>query len=299
MQTENLLFSIVVPCYNRGSLISIAVNSVLSQTISNWELIVVDDGSTDNTEEVIKCFNDNRIHYLKTENRERGAARNSGIKLSKGNYIVLLDSDDYLLPNHLETVESIIVKNPSIDFLHLNYEFRSVSGDLVRKSSKLPKVLNSILVGTNVIGCAGVVMEKQLALSNPFSEIRGLSGTEDYELWLRIASKIELYHFPQVTTVMVEHDGRSMVETDISKIEQRILLFVHLTKNNKEIAKFLGWKWRYFFSNRFSYISLHASLDGKIQVSLKYWLKAFVKFPFFCFSTRSFSIIKNIIVKFF
>ncbi len=291
------MFSIVIPCYDRASLIGIAHKSVLSQTFPDWELIFVDDGSTDNTAEVIAAFEDPRIRYIKTENRERGAARNTGIQMAKGKFIALLDSDDYLLPDHLSTALSIINNNPTIEFLHLNYEFRDEAGNLVRKSSKLPAVLNSVLISTNVIGCAGVVMSQRMAKAHPFSEIRGLSGTEDYELWLRIASENKLRHFPQVTTVMVEHEGRSMAEMDIRKIEQRILLFVHLSKNSKEVSHFLGRRKRYFFSNRYSYISLHASLEGKTKISLNYWFKAFVQFPFFCFSKRSFSIIKNILLK--
>ena len=96
---------------------------------------------------------------------------------------------------------------------------------------------------------------------------------------------------------MVEHKGRSMAELDIKKIEKRILLFIHLCKNSKSVRKFLGRNKNYFISNRFSYISLHASVTGDTQLSLKYWCKSFISSPLFCISKRSFSIVNNLLFK--
>ena len=296
MLANKLFFSVIIPTFNRASLIGITVNSVINQKFDNWELIIVDDGSTDNTSEIISSFSDDRIRYIKTENRERGAARNTGIFNAKGKYIAFLDSDDYFLPDHLSTAASIINDNPEITFFHLNFEFRDSSGKLVMKSSNLPSVLNASLVGTNVISCAGVIMKTILASEYLFCENRTLSGTEDYELWLRIAASIKIYHFPQVTTVIVDHETRSMAELNVSKVENRILLFLELSQKNQKVIEFLGTQWPFFCSNRYSYISLHAALAGNVKISLKYWFKAFMKYPLFCFSTRSFSIIKNIIV---
>ena len=95
-------FSIIIPTYNRANLISISIESVLKQTFTDFELIIVDDGSTDNTSEVVGNYTDNRIFYYKKVNEERGAARNYGIKKSCGEYVNFLDSDDFFDANHLE-----------------------------------------------------------------------------------------------------------------------------------------------------------------------------------------------------
>ena len=95
--------SVVVPAYNRAKVLKYSVESVLEQTYQNFEIVVVDDGSTDNTEEVIKSFNDGRIRYIKHEKNEGGArARNTGIKAARSNYIAFQDSDDEWLPEKLE-----------------------------------------------------------------------------------------------------------------------------------------------------------------------------------------------------
>jgi glycosyltransferase involved in cell wall biosynthesis len=96
------LVSVVVPVYNRSDVLAECINSVLAQTFQDFEIIIIDDGSTDNILSVIELYNDDRIKYVRQENSGGAAARNHGINLSKGDYIAFLDSDDCFLPNHLE-----------------------------------------------------------------------------------------------------------------------------------------------------------------------------------------------------
>jgi glycosyltransferase involved in cell wall biosynthesis len=103
-------FSIIIPTYNRAHLIRQAISSVVNQSFTDWELLIVDDGSTDNTKEVVCQFFDDRIHYIYQENAERCAARNNGVALAKGAYICFLDSDDYFLPNRLSVLHKTINK---------------------------------------------------------------------------------------------------------------------------------------------------------------------------------------------
>ena len=103
-------YSVIIPTYNRAKLISEAIKSVLEQTFKDWELIIVDDGSTDNTKETVQKFYDERIKYHYQENQERSAARNTGIDLATGDYLCFLDSDDYYLENHLQSFKKVIDK---------------------------------------------------------------------------------------------------------------------------------------------------------------------------------------------
>src|SRR5688572_16056491 len=98
MNTNPVMFSVVIPAYNRAGLIERAIKSILLQSYTNVEIIVVDDGSTDNTKEVVSRFNHANLKYIYQENRERGAARNNGVKNAHGAYVVFLDSDDFLYP---------------------------------------------------------------------------------------------------------------------------------------------------------------------------------------------------------
>jgi len=95
-------FTVVIPSYNRSHIVGRAIESVLNQSYSDFEIIVVDDGSTDNTKEVVCQYMDSRIHYFFQENSGVSAARNTGSKLAKGDYLVFLDSDDYVNDNWLK-----------------------------------------------------------------------------------------------------------------------------------------------------------------------------------------------------
>ena len=119
MNTD-ILFSVIIPVYNREHIIQSAIKSVIEQDYTNWELILVDDGSTDNTGAVCKEFseNDDRIHYFKRENSGVSSARNFGLKHATGIYIVFLDSDDSLMNNCLKTLnEYILNTNVDLDFV--------------------------------------------------------------------------------------------------------------------------------------------------------------------------------------
>jgi len=103
-------FSIILPTYNRANFISKAIESCINQTFIDWELIIVDDGSTDDTQSKVSMFKDSRIYYHFQKNQERSVARNNGFNYSKGNYICYLDSDDWFDINHLEILYNEIKK---------------------------------------------------------------------------------------------------------------------------------------------------------------------------------------------
>jgi glycosyltransferase involved in cell wall biosynthesis len=107
--THQYYFSVIIPTFNRAHSVSKAINSVLGQTFSDFEIIIVDDASTDNTEAIVASFHDDRISYIKNDtNKERCISRNKGIEKATGKYICFLDSDDYHLPEHLQKLYQFI-----------------------------------------------------------------------------------------------------------------------------------------------------------------------------------------------
>lgn len=110
------LVSVILPTYNRGYVIKKAIDSILGQTYQNWELIIIDDGSTDNTKTTVASSNDKRIKYFYKKNSGPCAARNFGIARSKGKWITYLDSDDILLPTCIETMIEHLQQNPRAVF---------------------------------------------------------------------------------------------------------------------------------------------------------------------------------------
>jgi len=115
-------FSIIIPTFNRARLISRAIESVLAQDFEDWEMIVIDDGSTDNTGDVVRLFTDidTRISYHYSQNQGAAAARNLGCSFALGKYFTFLDSDDEYLPGHLSLRAELISAEPAIELLHGN-----------------------------------------------------------------------------------------------------------------------------------------------------------------------------------
>ena len=142
-----LFFSIIIPCYNSSGTLPRAVKSVVTQGLPSFEIIIIDDGSSDNTSSIIASLKLKSVKYIRLKrNHGPGYARNVGIKNANGNYIALLDADDYFLPNRLETL-SYYLKNNKIDAvadnLFLNYE----------KSNKLVEPMFKELLLKNLNFC--------------------------------------------------------------------------------------------------------------------------------------------------
>lgn len=119
------MLSVIIPCYNYGHLIAETIESIINQTYTNWEIIVIDDGSTDNTEQIINDFikRDSRIKYRKKENAGPSAARNLGISISNGSYIQFLDADDLVQRRKFEAHISKFESDPDLDIVYGNIRY--------------------------------------------------------------------------------------------------------------------------------------------------------------------------------
>lgn len=129
-------FSVILPTYNRAELLTHAVQSVIDQTFEDWELIIVDDGSTDNTRELLDTLDDSRVRYIKQENQGKGGARNTGLKFTRGQYVCFLDSDDIFYKDHLNVLK---------DGIHENATFKMYRTGIcwnVKSGIKCQKLLN-------------------------------------------------------------------------------------------------------------------------------------------------------------
>ena len=111
-------FSVIIPVYNRASFLRVAAESVLMQTFSDYELLIIDDGSTDNTKETVKRFTGGAVKYIYQKNRGVSSARNKGVKKAKGEFICFLDSDDRWRAEKLEITQGYIKNNPSYKIFH-------------------------------------------------------------------------------------------------------------------------------------------------------------------------------------
>lgn len=299
MQT-NLHFSIVIPTYNRASFIQKTIQSVLDQTYQNFEVIIVDDGSTDNTEEIVASIKDSRLTYFKKKNEERARARNFGANLAKGKYVNFLDSDDTLYPTHLSQALKMIEINDFPEIFHLNFDIYHVASNKAVPAKDIHGNLNLSLVKKgNLLSCNGVFLRNDIAKKFPFNEDIALSASEDYELWLRLAARYKIHHSNVITSSVVNHELRSVLNFKKELLAKRLYLFLHYISQDEEFNRMYGNYKSLLTSYANSYISLHIALTGKDKVaSVKYLLKALSSNMNVIFTKRFYSIIFKILFKY-
>jgi glycosyltransferase involved in cell wall biosynthesis len=198
MHDRNPKVSVVIPTYNRAHLISRAIQSVLNQTYQDFEIIIVDDGSKDNTEEVVKNLNDNRIRYIRhNTNKGASAARNTGIKASKGEYIAFQDSDDKWFPDKLEQQVKAFDKVPSkVGVVYSG--FYRIEGDnkIYIPSAHIAQKEGNIhneLLRRNFIGTPAVLIKKECFENAEYFD-ETLPALEDWNLWIEL-SKYYLFKY--------------------------------------------------------------------------------------------------------
>lgn len=228
---NNELVSIIMPAYNASNYIQESIDSVKAQTHSNWELIIVDDGSTDTTSEIIKrnILKESRIKLFYQENGKQGKARNLGIANATGIYIAFLDSDDLWMPEKLETqLEEIVRYNADLVFSDSYIFFDDNSSN--RKSSM--NTSNDIFVGKealddflfrNKIPTLTVLTRKEKILSvNAFTEKLAIQNAEDYHLWLRMLMDSSVFYGSDKILTAYRVHSKSVTQGDTFAIEQKI-----------------------------------------------------------------------------
>lgn len=214
----NPTVSVVIPTYNTAKYISEAIESVLAQTYKDFEIIVVDDGSTDNTKEVLQpCIE--QIRYIYQGNGGRASARNTGIKAARGRYVAFLDSDDMWTPGKLEKQVDIMEGNENIDFLFGDKQRFSDDGTTIISSMFKKHHYDETFFGdplyvrdahkklleTSFIPTGTVIMRKEcFDKSGLFDET---IYTEDYEFWLRIALFNNLAYSTQLWELERDREG--------------------------------------------------------------------------------------------
>jgi len=191
--------SVVIPTYDKAQYLGEAIESVLNQTYKNIEIIIIDDGSKDNTQEVVKSFNDPRILYIWQSNQGEVVARNRGIQESNGKYIAFLDSDDLWLKEKLQKQVDFMEKSKEIGLLGTGcYEIANNGKILGQKRfSSSNNVLQKKLIKFNPFIHTSVMIRK-----NVFDKVswynKNFQESQDYELWLRIAKNYKIANLPEL-----------------------------------------------------------------------------------------------------
>lgn len=272
-------FSIIIPTYNRAAFLPAAIESVLLQTHSNWELIVVDDGSTDNTREVVTAYTDSRINYVFQPNAERSAARNNGIAHATGDYVCFMDSDNEMLPTRLAGLQQALSSypNPAAFYTDIIYRNPKTNVELLKEGIPFSFPINKDTLLRTVIATPQLCCSLEVLKKHQFNT--QLSIGEDTELIARITDEYPLVYLPkQATIVEIDHANRSVSNRSASSEKQFKSLRVMFSKGhpaNKVSCGVKRWCWSaVYFNASYDYLR-----EGK-RKGVVYLLKSILINPF-------------------
>lgn len=201
--TDKPFVSVVIPLYNKEKIIAQSLKSVLDQTYTNFEIVVVDDGSTDKSVEVVKNIGDDRIQLLCQPNAGPSKARNTGVKNSNGDWIVFLDADDELLPEALSIFTEIIVEHQDMDIIDCNRYVRRGEDERLGFHPLEGYVKNPFkecYYGLVSPGEGRAAFRKTLLLKHPYHE--KIRRFEDAELIIRLLSDAKVYSSRKATMIV-------------------------------------------------------------------------------------------------
>lgn len=236
--------SVIMPAYNASDYIQESINSVFAQTYSKWELIIVDDGSTDATSLIIvnNSNQDNRIKSFYQENGKQGKARNFGIAHARGMYIAFLDTDDFWMPEKLE-IQLQEIKEKNVDlvfsdsyiFSDSNVSDRSRKMNTLNATLKGDEALKLFLVGNRIPTLTVLAKKEKIHLVNGFTEKKEIPLAEDYHLWLKMIIKGCVFYGSDKTLASYRIHDKSSTSQDKIASRQLPEVFLDLIQNNLEV----------------------------------------------------------------
>lgn len=226
------LVSIIMPSYNTAKYICETINSVLAQTYSNWELIIVDDCSTDNTDEIVVSFlEDKRIRYLKNE-KNSGAAvsRNKALKEAKGRWIAFLDSDDLWLPEKLEKQIAFMEEN-GYAFTFTDYQVINAEGVKLPYIFTAPnKITKRKLYNYCYFSTITVIYDANIV---GLIQIADIKKNNDYAMWFKAAEITDCYRFPECLSVYCKHENSISSGNKLKLIKHHYILYREALNKSK------------------------------------------------------------------
>ena len=236
------MISVIMPAYNSEKYVEDAINSVQKQTFQDWELILIDDGSTDGTADIVKKMQvtDNRIVYIYQQNKRLGAARNTGFRAAKGDWIAFLDSDDLWTDDKLEKQLEISKQHPEVDVIFTDgYIFFSHEPEKLLPYPTIagkfqPNEMYKLEFSANHIPVLSVMAKKELINNIGFQEERNFfGGCEDWDFWLRMAQAgAVFYGMPEKLFYYRRHESNMSSNIVKMQVAQAALLIKNFNRSH-------------------------------------------------------------------
>jgi len=280
-QAQNQVVSIIIPTYNYGSYLSTAIQSCLNQTYKPIEVIIVDDGSTDNTKDIVKEFTDSVIYFFQN-NSGVSAARNKGLELAKGNYLAFLDSDDYLTKDSIEVKMEILKQYPDIGIVFSPTYSKTFAQEGLRYNKRFNKFKNPI---TSDRFYEDLLLRKipfqpsanlmRSFLAKQFRFPTNLSNGEDIAFFVKIFFSTKGYYLPQPTAVNIRHP--KSLRHNIQEVKKDE--FIETVFGDPFYKGALDYLRSTCTVRRYLELSRRFSLSGQTKLAKEYYFKAVSKDP--------------------
>ena len=240
-----MTISVIIPLYNKSATIKETLQSVLLQTFADFEVIVVNDGSTDSSLEIVTSFDDNRIKIFSQENKGVSAARNHGIKKATSNLIAFIDADDFWFPNHLEEILKLTIDFTTCGMFCSRYAIKTAHKNIENISYSISDNFRGIVPDffessiKNRIALTSALAIKKEILENVGYFNENYTITEDLDLWIKIALKYQVA-ITDNTTCIYNFNNNNISKTSILKQKlPDFKEFESFEKDNISLKKFL------------------------------------------------------------
>jgi len=290
VDVDSPLFSIVVPTFNREGHLRRSLGSIALQSFRDYEVIVVDNASTDRTVEVALSFRDrfDLTVLVNDSNRERSYSRNRGAEHSAGRFVVFLDSDDELKPDSLECAAAFVETDSDRRLFFQQITCVDELGATVYQPGfRREHGMCRTLAEGNPLACSGVFVERSLILKHRFDESPELVGSEDWHCWIRIAVEHEPVLCPGGGALVVEHSSRTLSLDSWKDAEKR---FAYLTADllaNPATLGYLGPHLTLFHGTQAHYVAVKAAAQAAFRTSVVRFGRAIRHHPSLLFTRRT------------
>ena len=242
-----IYFSIVIPLYNKSNYIEKTLRSVLNQTFTNYEIIIINDGSTDESESKVNGFNDDRIQLYNQKNQGAAMARNLGIEKAKHDYIAFLDADDLWMENHLEILKNLIQDFPNSGIFASRYQLIFNEGKVSIPQLKgisadfygiVPDYFDATL--NHAVATSSSIAVPKSIFKNVGNFDSNISSGQDIDMWIRIALKYPVAIGNEITASYLHYIKNSLSKTPV--LDKKIKDFNDYKleeENNPTLKKYL------------------------------------------------------------
>ena len=270
---KNPLFSIVIPTYNREDFILNTLESVFSQTYPHYEIVIVDNCSTDGTMKLLEPLAaEGKIRLIQHErNYERARSRNTGMDNARGDFLTFLDSDDFMYPDNLRDAAEFIEKNPEIKCFHNLYELINSKKEVIWRYA-FPPLDDRIkaIVSGNFMSCIGNFIHRDIYQNYKFDTFKDLTGVEDWEFWLRVIADNEVGRIEKVNSGILHHENRTVNNSQFEVLENGYQHLFKKFREDKHLSRIYGKYSARIEANSYLYLAILSNMGACFSDARRY-----------------------------